>query len=117
MAGGGAPGGLPLICRFSRTPGWQPVAGKMGGFTCPVSPFLQTGTLILVIPAYKPGSCAIFPETECCRAPPAYCNGEIIPYFWTAPAPGARKCWRCGLRFFQAHAWKNRKPQLNLQTF
>jgi hypothetical protein len=49
MAGGGTPGGLPLICRFSRTPGRQPVSGKMLGFTRPVSLPLRAGTLILVI--------------------------------------------------------------------
>jgi hypothetical protein len=53
MAGGGTPGGLPLICRFSRTPGRQPVGGKTLRFTRPVSLPLRAGTLILVILAEK----------------------------------------------------------------
>jgi hypothetical protein len=41
MSGGDTPGGLPLISRFSRSPGWQPV-GR------PVNLPAMGGTLILV---------------------------------------------------------------------
>jgi hypothetical protein len=41
VAGGGTPGGLPLIFRFSRSQGWQPGLA-------PVNPISQWGTLILV---------------------------------------------------------------------
>jgi hypothetical protein len=49
MAGGGAPGGLPLICRFSRIQGWQPceqflVLNELP----PVILLLCAGTLFLV---------------------------------------------------------------------
>jgi hypothetical protein len=47
MAGGGSPGGLPLILRFSRAPGRQPARWRKI-FRRTVNLPLKAGTLVLV---------------------------------------------------------------------
>jgi hypothetical protein len=68
ISGGGSPGGLPLILRFSRNTGWQPV-WQWNICPFPVNPIRRWGTLILVTLFLTrnasedfSGPCAIFPD-------------------------------------------------------
>ena len=73
MSGGGAPGRLPLISRFSRPPGWQPVGGaSLSAGAGPVNPPLREGTFILVNwdSLRFPVHALSFPLLILCHSPP-----------------------------------------------
>jgi hypothetical protein len=91
-AGRGAPGGLPLILRFSRPSGGRPPGS-------PVGPALRQGTLILVTPTrFGRGHALPFPAFggTCLRAPPglSICLVRLTDYSHTLPPVGTEgKGW------------------------